>query len=73
MTGIMTAYVQKLINPRLHKIIYTIRTCNIVRLWLFLTTLLLWDYKFELKFILKTEFAAFAYITFWSQRGKRKI
>ena len=43
MMGIMTAYAQKLINPRLQKIIYTIRTCNIVRSWLFLTTLLLWD------------------------------
>ena len=43
MAGMITAYAQKLINPRLNKIIYTIRTCNIVRSWLFLTTLLLWN------------------------------
>ena len=43
MAGMITAYAKKLINPRLHKIIYTIRTCNIVRSWLFLTTLLPWD------------------------------
>ena len=50
----------------------TIRTCNIVRLWLS-QQLCSFGIKFELKFILKTEFAAFAYITFWSQRGKHKI
>ena len=39
MAGMMTVYAQKLINPRLHKIIHSIRTCNIVRSWLFFAPL----------------------------------